>query len=80
MRKGAFTSVVITELVWIGILWVLWLAVGSYIASIDPFGTCDFINDKVNAACRETQAVEAFAWLSWIFRKHFSNFYLIYSS
>lgn len=69
MRRGAFTSVVITELVWIGILWVLWLATAAYTSSVDAFGTCDFINDDVNKACQESLAVEAFAFLSWIARK-----------
>ncbi|THU91972.1 hypothetical protein K435DRAFT_726568 [Dendrothele bispora CBS 962.96] len=36
-RKGAFTSMVVVELTWLGILWVLWLATASGADTIQFF-------------------------------------------
>ncbi|THU91971.1 hypothetical protein K435DRAFT_840752 [Dendrothele bispora CBS 962.96] len=77
-RKGAFTSMVVVELTWLGILWVLWLVTGARtIRLFDAFfssGCHGLHNDKLTF-CRETQAIAAFGFLSsgiilmfyWIF-------------
>ncbi|RDX47605.1 hypothetical protein OH76DRAFT_721542 [Lentinus brumalis] len=65
LRKGAFTSLVVVELSWLGILWVLWLATAALTVDSTSavFSTCDFI---LNQLCHETQAIEAFSFLAWI--------------
>ena len=34
LRRGAFTSLVIVEIGWLSVLWILWLATGAYAADI----------------------------------------------
>ncbi|KAK7471059.1 hypothetical protein VKT23_002474 [Stygiomarasmius scandens] len=73
VRRGAFTSMVVVELVWLGILWVLWLATGA--KTVDDFNIlypvgCDTLSEFTRSttlisACREMQAVTAFSFLSW---------------
>ncbi|KAF8211541.1 hypothetical protein K438DRAFT_1752269 [Mycena galopus ATCC 62051] len=67
---GAFTSMVLVELVWLSILWVLWLATAADAAqnASDTFlVSCgDYLNDKVKGACNETSAIQAFSHLNWI--------------
>jgi len=53
IRRGAFISMVIVELVWLGILWVLWLATGALWATA-------FATDSLS------EALEAFSWLNWL--------------
>ncbi|KIY45979.1 hypothetical protein FISHEDRAFT_76212 [Fistulina hepatica ATCC 64428] len=70
LTTDVFTSWVITELVWTGFLWVLWLASGAAAADKDNsvFGSidCSYFNGKINTACHEFQAIEAFAFINWI--------------
>ncbi|KAI0632973.1 hypothetical protein C8Q77DRAFT_1043047, partial [Trametes polyzona] len=68
LRTGAFTSMVLVELVWLSILWVLWLAEGALIAdqTSSVFNTCQFEVALLNQACNETRAMEAFAFLTWL--------------
>ncbi|KAH9852925.1 hypothetical protein C2E23DRAFT_824148 [Lenzites betulinus] len=69
LRTGAFTSVVLVELVWFSILWVLWVATGGLIADQtgEAFQTCDFPESPLlSQACNETRAIEAFAFLAFI--------------
>ncbi|KAK7471078.1 hypothetical protein VKT23_002493 [Stygiomarasmius scandens] len=73
VHKGkVFTSKVVVELVWLGILWVLWVAtaaqsVVSFNKIFEGVG-CD--PDKLGGVlitfCRETQATAAFGFLIWI--------------
>ncbi|TFK43037.1 hypothetical protein BDQ12DRAFT_162569 [Crucibulum laeve] len=67
-RNGAFTSLIAVELGWLGFLWVMWLATAGTTASSNAPGTScsNFIISEVKTACSELQAVEAFAFLSWI--------------
>ena len=53
-------------------LWVLWLSTAALAVSQTGtlFSTCDFVNDIINRACRETQAIEAFSFLAWIARAY----------
>ncbi|RPD77177.1 hypothetical protein L226DRAFT_533178 [Lentinus tigrinus ALCF2SS1-7] len=68
LRKGAFTSLVVVELSWLSILWVLWIATAAL--TVDEtsaiFSSCDFFYPILNQLCHETQAVEAFSFLAWI--------------
>ncbi|THU78715.1 hypothetical protein K435DRAFT_845706 [Dendrothele bispora CBS 962.96] len=75
IRKGkAFTSKVIVELIWLGILWVLWVATAAH--SVQAFNEifgpegCDNENisgdNEIMTFCREIQATAAFGFLNWI--------------
>ncbi|PIL25998.1 hypothetical protein GSI_11752 [Ganoderma sinense ZZ0214-1] len=68
LRRGAFTSWVLIELIWISVLWVLWIATGALAVNNTSaiFTTCDFVADWANQLCRETQAIEAFSFLAWL--------------
>lgn len=51
VRRGAFTSMVLVELVWTFILWVLWLAAAALAAQEQQFvfgvsRSCDFANSR----------------------------------
>ncbi|KAI0830240.1 hypothetical protein BC628DRAFT_1292449, partial [Trametes gibbosa] len=69
LRTGAFTSMVLVELAWLSILWVLWIATGALIADQTgmAFQTCDFPESALlSQACNETRAIEAFAFMAFI--------------
>ncbi|KAF9531033.1 hypothetical protein CPB83DRAFT_850055 [Crepidotus variabilis] len=66
-RHGAFPTMIIVELVWTGILWVLWLSNGALIASGLWIGSCSVYVGALGAACMESQAIAAFSFLNWIF-------------
>ncbi|KAI0354295.1 hypothetical protein OH77DRAFT_1496869 [Trametes cingulata] len=68
LRTGAFTSMVLVELVWLSILWVLWIAAAALTADQTgtAFTTCDYAYAILNQVCNETRAIEAFAFLAWI--------------
>jgi len=66
-RTGAFTSMILVELIWFSVLQLLWLVVGALAAeTVSDFfdGTCAWTPDEVGTACQETQAVAAFAFLA----------------
>ncbi|KAF8654295.1 hypothetical protein AX16_003554 [Volvariella volvacea WC 439] len=69
IRKGAFTSMIIVELGWLGVLWVLWLASGGLAAEATglawPTG-CGYSDQTVDTLCREFPAITAFDFLTWI--------------
>ncbi|EKM60413.1 uncharacterized protein PHACADRAFT_85172 [Phanerochaete carnosa HHB-10118-sp] len=68
-RRGAVTSMILVEIVWLRILWILWLAIGSWIASqLRPDGSCGiyFAPNWLTTTCTEAQATAAFAFLTWI--------------
>ncbi|KAL0581240.1 hypothetical protein V5O48_000828 [Marasmius crinis-equi] len=67
-RDGAVTSMVIFELVWLFILWVLWLASAAEATMANSYnfpGGCDYGFDIVDGICREFHAVVAFNYLTW---------------
>ncbi|KAI0742849.1 hypothetical protein C8Q80DRAFT_1123004 [Daedaleopsis nitida] len=68
VRTGAFTSLVVVELSWLTVLWILWLVTGAITANdtSQVFATCEFAYAILNQLCHETQAVEAFAFLAWL--------------
>ncbi|KAH7922856.1 hypothetical protein BV22DRAFT_1016507 [Leucogyrophana mollusca] len=69
LHQGAFTSMVLVELVWLFILWVLWVATAGETAADNnlyfPYG-CIYDACKLFLACHEFGAVEAFAFLNFI--------------
>ncbi|KAK0490533.1 hypothetical protein IW261DRAFT_1546945 [Armillaria novae-zelandiae] len=68
-RKGAFTSMVVVELSWLGVLWVLWLTSAALAADATSntfVSGCGYVNDLINQACKEFNAVEAFGFLNWL--------------
>jgi hypothetical protein len=68
LRRGALTSLIIFELSWLGFLWIMWLATGSYAADVFGSASCDinFLPDWWSTGCHETQAIIAFSFLNWI--------------
>ncbi|KAG0707551.1 hypothetical protein DFH29DRAFT_844631 [Suillus ampliporus] len=70
IRHGAVTSMIVVELVWLSILWVLWVATAGEAANgfnlYFPRG-CIYATDDptANAYCMELQAVQAFAFLNF---------------
>ncbi|EKM59430.1 uncharacterized protein PHACADRAFT_249914 [Phanerochaete carnosa HHB-10118-sp] len=69
LRRGAFTSMILVEIVWLGILWVLWLTTGSFAANqLGDVSSCNsaFFPQWAKTGCSETQAIIAFAFLAWI--------------
>jgi hypothetical protein len=68
MKRSAFTSMIAFELIWLGFLWVLWLAsAGSAAqANLTTFKGCHFFDSSVNTACHEFGAIEAFSFLNWL--------------
>ncbi|KAJ7762830.1 hypothetical protein DFH07DRAFT_956731 [Mycena maculata] len=67
-KPNAFTSMIIVELSWLSILWVLWLATGADGAQAGQIfiSGCGYVDSLVDAACRETAAIQAFSFLNWI--------------
>ncbi|PSR71773.1 hypothetical protein PHLCEN_2v12353, partial [Hermanssonia centrifuga] len=70
LRRGAFTSMILVELCWLGFLWVMWLATGALAADnlggfVDGCSSSFFAN-WWNTGCSETQAITAFSFLNWI--------------
>ncbi|KAJ7367895.1 hypothetical protein DFH08DRAFT_1070694 [Mycena albidolilacea] len=69
-RAGtAFTSMIVVELSWLSILWVLWLATAADSAQVaaNTFVSCsDYFLKSIEGACRQTSGIEAFAFLNWI--------------
>ncbi|KIM70151.1 hypothetical protein SCLCIDRAFT_12726 [Scleroderma citrinum Foug A] len=69
IRRGAFTSMILVELIWFFILWVLWVATaGEAVTAANtyfPQGCIYADYPLVNQACHEIQAVEAFSFLAF---------------
>ncbi|KAI0070748.1 hypothetical protein K474DRAFT_1713076 [Panus rudis PR-1116 ss-1] len=70
VRKGAVTSTIIFELIWLGILCILWVAAAGFTAdTVSSFiGLCK-INPRVRtlqSLCKDSQVSEAFGFLSFI--------------
>jgi len=68
-RKGAFPSMIVVELSYVALLWILWLAVGGTIANIPWINYCSSLGYSYSgyeSTCMETQAMAAFAFLNWI--------------
>jgi len=79
-RPGAvFTSMIVVELSWLSVLWVLWLATGADAAQAGQIfiSGCGYDDKIVDGACRETAGVQAFAFLNWIILLAYTIFILI---
>ncbi|KAK2462341.1 hypothetical protein APHAL10511_005647 [Amanita phalloides] len=68
--RGAAPMHIIVESVWLGVLWVLWLATAAYTANSTILlpTVCDysfFVGGK-SVSCNEIQALQAFSWLNWL--------------
>ncbi|KAJ7607589.1 hypothetical protein FB45DRAFT_936599 [Roridomyces roridus] len=83
LRPGAFfTSSILVELSWLSILWVLWLAVGgqAVTAANKVFVPgCGYIDNTIDANCREISAIEAFGFINWIILLAYTVLILILS-
>ncbi|KAF7964567.1 hypothetical protein HWV62_5604, partial [Athelia sp. TMB] len=71
VRDGAFTSMVVTELATLFVLWVLWLATAAYTTNIfdSAFyfsGSCNDLFPEYRPVCHQYQALMAFSWLAWL--------------
>ncbi|KAI0347443.1 hypothetical protein BDW22DRAFT_1342241 [Trametopsis cervina] len=70
LRRGAFTSLIFVELVWLGLLWVLWLT--SAALSSNDWGSADcglsvfFLPSWYTSSCGHGKAIIAFSWLNWV--------------
>jgi len=72
LRRGAITSIILVELVWFGVLWVLWLSSAALSSNDlnDVSQVCSgdfslFEPDWWHGFCSETKAIVAFSWLIW---------------
>ncbi|KAG6867933.1 hypothetical protein C0993_009415 [Termitomyces sp. T159_Od127] len=71
MRKGAVTSMIVVEISWLGLLWVLFLstaATASQAAAFTFGNSCSSPNEIFVTTCREFMAIQAFAHLAWLVR------------
>jgi len=70
-RRGAFTSMVIVELVWVLVLWILWISTAALASQENEFqfgdgNSCGFEDSGLSTVCHEFSAIEAFSFLAWI--------------
>jgi len=69
VRQGAFTSLLFIELIWIGVLWVLWLATAAEAATIVPdpsLCSSPFLSPAGKTICSSAIAITAFSFINWI--------------
>jgi hypothetical protein len=62
VRRGAVTSMIISEIVVLSILWILWLSTAGLAANAFEI----FCTFSTSSGCQEIQAVEAFSFLTWL--------------
>ncbi|KAJ7087230.1 hypothetical protein B0H15DRAFT_303966 [Mycena belliarum] len=81
LRSGsAFTSMIVVELSWLSILWVLWLATAAEGAQAGQFtfvSGCGYIDSTVEGACRQTAAIQAFSFLNWLILLAYTTLILV---
>jgi hypothetical protein len=69
VRKGAFTSLLWVELIWPGLLWVLWLATGgTAAAALATKCDIDFCNTPIDP---QGDALAALSFINWVMRTLF---------
>jgi len=83
-RRGAFTSMVLVELIWIFILWILWISAAALASQEDEFvfgdgNSCDFADSNTATGCHEFAAIEAFSFLAWILLMGYNITLLVYA-
>jgi len=79
VRRGAFTSFIIVEVGWLGVLAILWLATAADTSS-NAFGDCAFFGfyaDNLVTACHEWNAIQAFSHLNWIILLIYTAFIIV---
>ena len=74
-RKGAFTSYIVVELCWLWFLWIMWVASAGNVASTVWIGSCGRAKGIIATICGETQAIEAFGFITWFMSTFF--YYLV---
>ncbi|KAJ3734488.1 hypothetical protein DFJ43DRAFT_128509 [Lentinula guzmanii] len=84
VRRGAFTSMVLVELIWVFVLWVLWIAAAGLAAQEQQFvfgegNSCNYVNTDLATACHEFSAIEAFSFLTWIVLMGYNITLLVYA-
>lgn len=84
MRRGAFTSMILVELIWLFVLWVLWVATAGEAVDASnllfPTGCVFPFDPTINQACHEIQAIEAFSFLAFFTLLGYTLVLLIFSS
>ncbi|KAI0698611.1 hypothetical protein BC835DRAFT_1413000 [Cytidiella melzeri] len=70
LRRGAVTSFIFVELIWLGILWVLWLTSAALSASAISGVDCNVsaslsVPSWFVTGCSEAKVITAFGWLIW---------------
>jgi len=65
-QASVYTSMVVAELGWLFILWVLWVATASRSSAINIILSYDCSVIYGGSGCTETQAIEAFAFINWL--------------
>jgi len=66
LRKGAFTSMIIVELVWTAVLWLLWLASAAESTAVGIFHVCNFEDGHLTTLCHQYPAIQGLAYFNWI--------------
>ncbi|KAG6918208.1 hypothetical protein DXG01_015801 [Tephrocybe rancida] len=69
MRKGAFTSMILVEVSWLGLLWILFLSTASTASQAASFNFGRSCSSRIaiySTTCREFGAIQAFAHLAWL--------------
>jgi len=68
LRTGAFTSMIVVELPWLLVNWVLWLATGALTAQFDQLlnNNCNLVSGVLATSCHEVQGIEGFSFLNWL--------------
>lgn len=80
--KNSFPTKVAFELTALGILWILWIATGALGAdAYQAFfgGSCGFLLEETEMACKETSAILAFSFLSWLVLMGYTIVLLIFA-
>jgi hypothetical protein len=81
VRKGAFTSMIVVELITLTILWVLWLATAVLTnQSLEGISDCSDLDiaDAVTT-CQDAMAVEGLSFLAWIILLIYTFLLLVFS-
>ncbi|KAL0953575.1 hypothetical protein HGRIS_004791 [Hohenbuehelia grisea] len=79
LRKGAFTSMIVTELSALGLLWILWLTTAALAAEENAFRFATGCTARSGTVCGEFGAIVAFSFLNWIIVFAYIGVLLVFS-
>jgi len=83
VREGSFTSMVSVELIWIGILWIMWLALGAdgvdSARPVFPHGCVELFFEELDLICHESMSIVAFSFLNFILLFGYSATLLVFA-